>query len=93
MRIALIGAGGQLAHDVLDVTATRPGELTVFPLSHSQIEVTSLASIKSALGSHPSRCGAEHLRLSQSGHLRRPARPDPGGECGAPPTSQWFAGT
>lgn len=46
-RVAVIGAGGQLGQDLVDVL--RAGDHAVIPLHHAEIECTDIASVRGAL--------------------------------------------
>jgi dTDP-4-dehydrorhamnose reductase len=50
MRVAVIGANGQLGTDVVSAFATR-GD-SVIPLTHADVELSSLESVKDCLGAH-----------------------------------------
>jgi len=52
VRVAIIGANGQLGSDVLRVFSTQP-DLDPIPLTHADIEITDPDSIAQALGMEP----------------------------------------
>lgn len=52
MKVLLIGANGQLGHDLLKVIPQKPDAHEVVPLTHAEIEITDEASIRRAMAVH-----------------------------------------
>jgi dTDP-4-dehydrorhamnose reductase len=50
MKVAIVGANGQLGTDLVDVLAA--AGLAVVPLGHDEIEVATLGSVREALATH-----------------------------------------